>query len=72
MKLKAAGRSVKSRGIYDSQTSTQISKEVGLTNIFKTSSAVALGQGIVLRYVKCLILCLKLFEHAKRVFIHWG
>lgn len=46
MKLKAASRGMKSRVGRDAHSSTQISKEYGLSKIFQTSSAVALGQGI--------------------------
>ena len=45
MKLKAASRGVKSRSEQRSRSSNHISKEHGLTKIFQTGSAVALGQG---------------------------
>ena len=45
VKLKAASHGVKSRSEQRSHSSAHISKEYGLTKIFQTSSAVALGQG---------------------------
>ena len=44
IKIKAAGRNVKSRSGHESESS-QVSKEFSLRQIFKAGAAVALGQG---------------------------